>query len=226
MKKLVLTIAMGEYYRQMAEVAHPSIRNYAGKLGADFKVITEQKISKTTPHWEKFQIFDFLNTYDRILFLDTDLIVRADTPDLFALVPESNIGAFNEASYSGRDSGAVMSQIAQAYGQDLVNWDGRYFNTGVMVVSRVHQPLFVKPVQEIESFYEQSYLNLVFARAHTPMTELDWRFNRTVAMDQIIAAPRLSAYIIHYAACVAPTPQIMFDYIKADIASWQSRELT
>src|SRR3989344_1081246 len=185
MKKLVLTIAMGDYYRQMGEVTHPLIKKYADQIKADFEVITEQKISQTTPHWEKFQIFNFLNDYDRILFLDTDIIIRGDTPDLFTLVPESNLGAFNEAPYTGRNSGAVMRQIAEAYGQDLPVWDGRYFNTGVMVLSRVHQPLFIKPAREIESFYEQSYLNLVFARARVLITELDWRFNRTVDMDRI-----------------------------------------
>lgn len=224
MKTLVLTIAMGEYHQKMAEITHPLIKSYAEKIGADFKVISEQKISETTPHWEKFQIYDFSKTYDHILFLDTDIIVRNDCPNLFELVSHEKIGAFNESPFARREK-KIMDKVTRAYDKTLADWDGRYFNTGVLVLSKTHQKFFKKPEKEVDDFYEQSYLNLVFALEKTPMFELDFRFNRMACMDKYTGEPRLSAYIVHYAGYENPNPAVVFDFIRNDILRWKKRGL-
>lgn len=234
MKKLILTIAIGEKYAALGAVTHPTIARYAARIGADFVVIREQKISRTTPHWEKFQIFDFLGEYDRVLFLDSDLIIRADCPDLFALVPETHIGAVDEASYAMRDVARIMCDVAVAYGVPPTELDfvstksnsvggGSYFNTGVMVVSREHRPLFRKPEREVNHFFEQSYLNLMFVREHTPMFALDPRFNCTHPMERLVEGGRLGAYIAHYAGYEAPTPETLADFISNDLAEWRAQ---
>ncbi len=219
MKTLVLTIAIGEYYRKMGEITHPLMRTYARRISAEFKVITEKKVSQTTVHWEKFQIKELLDTYDRILFLDTDIIVRGDCPDLFELVPEESLGAFDESTYY-TDARARMKTTADSYASDLSLWDGRYFNTGVMVISRIHKKVFEKPEHEVENFYEQSYLNLAFVRERILMHPLDFRFNRMHPMNQHTGEPRLSSYIVHYAGYTAPEPEMVFAYIQNDIERW------
>jgi lipopolysaccharide biosynthesis glycosyltransferase len=90
-KNLILTIAYGDHYSKLKDITHPSIQAYADKIGADFISITEKKISATSIHWEKFQIFDLLNTYHRILFIDTDIIIRDDAPNLFEYVCHDTI---------------------------------------------------------------------------------------------------------------------------------------
>jgi lipopolysaccharide biosynthesis glycosyltransferase len=223
MKTLVLTIAIGEYYQKMGEITHPLMRAYAKRIGADFEVIMKQKISQTTPHWEKFQIHDFLNRYDRILFLDTDIIVRSDCPNLFEMVPENAMGAFDESAHY-TDARVRMELAMKEYGIDVMpQWDGRYFNTGVMVISRGHGRIFEKPQQEIDNFYEQTYLNLVFVREHIQMHPLDFRFNRMHPMNAHTGEPRLSSYIVHYAGYTADNPEEVFDYIRTDIERWKKR---
>lgn len=220
MKKLVLTIAIGPYHQGMGRVTHPLLKAYADRIGADFKVITEQAISKTTPHWEKFQISALLEEYDRILFLDTDVVVRGDTPDLFEVVPEPLLGAFNEAPYAKRGSG-ILNGVAQGYGVSLDGWDGRYFNTGVMVISRCHREVFLKPDEEIDYFYEQSYLNLTFFKNKVAMHELEYRFNRMMCMDAFIPEHRLDAYIVHYAGVEDPDPERVYSFIESEIQLWR-----
>lgn len=92
---LVLTIAVGPEHQRIAAVTHPSLRAYARRIGAEFLSIDDS--TTTTPHWEKCQLARLLETYDRILYLDTDLIVRDDCPNLFDVVPPAQLGAFNEA---------------------------------------------------------------------------------------------------------------------------------
>jgi len=171
---LVLTIAIGSLFQEMAGITHQSISRYADKVGADFKVISEQ--THSTPHWEKFQIYDLLAHYDRILYVDTDVLITSDCPDLFQLVPPHVLGLFNEGAYFDRKY-------------------EEYFNTGVMVIPRCCRDLFTKPEIEqgsIETFYEQNFLNDRIHGSGHQIRCLSHKFNK---MD-FIQAP---GYIIHKA---------------------------
>ena len=214
MKCLVLTIAIGQEYTQIARLTHPSIQAYTLRIGADFLCLDHTGLADTTPHWEKFQIAPLLDHYERILYLDTDLIVRDDCPDIFQLVPPTHLGMFNEAQFTER-SKEMMIDICKAYGITLAGWDGRYFNSGVMVISQRHQELFRKPEQEICNFYEQSYLNMMIAAMQPEMFELPYQLNRMSCMDQVTGEHRLASYIVHYAGC--PNPSILPELIQQDL---------
>ena len=217
----VVTIAMGPDHQKMSKLTHPSIEAYAKKIGADFICIDEQKVSDTTPHWEKFQIFTLLNKYERIIYLDTDLIVREDCPNLFDVVPKLFLGAFNEAPFTDR-SKELLIDICRDYGVTLPKWDGRYFNTGVLVISRHHKQIFKKPDREIFNFYEQSYLNMRIAAERIPMFELEHKFNRMTCMDRFTGEERFASYIIHYAG--VPQVAMVMDLIPRDIEKWEQDE--
>ena len=124
MKKLVLTIAIGDEYQQIAKLTHPTLKAYAKRIGADFHSINETRISKTSPHWEKFQIYDWLKEYDRIIYIDTDIIVRDDTPDLFEEVDYMKLGMFNEGRFTQRGYDLIY-EMCKAYNVTLENWNGK-----------------------------------------------------------------------------------------------------
>lgn len=216
---LVLTISVGDAYQKMAEITHPSIKKYAEKIGADFLNLSEKKIAQTTPHWEKFQIFDLLSKYNRILYLDTDLIVREDCPNLFDEVDESKLGMFNEAPFTDR-SKELLIDVCRQYNVKLDSWNGKYFNSGVMVISKRHKNLFRKPQKEVFNFYEQSYLNMMIAKQDIYMHELDYKFNRMTCMDRVTGEERHGSYIIHYAGY--PNLDFVLDLIPRDLKKWES----
>ncbi|MDP1711129.1 MAG: glycosyltransferase family 9 protein [Candidatus Nanopelagicaceae bacterium] len=216
MSHLVLTIAMGDLYRRFGEVTHPSIKAYADKIGADFLVIDKQKISQTTPHYEKFQIYELLNKYDRILYLDTDLIVRPDCPDLFQLVPPDQLGAFNEGSFADRSYAMMAGR--EGYGIQLKKWNGRYYNTGVLVVSRRHKQLFKKPEVEKPIFWEQTWLNMLIAKEEVEVFQLPYRFNRMTVLDAPTGEERHASYIVHYAG--APDMEMAVGLARKDLEKW------
>lgn len=214
----VVTIAIGDAYQMMCQLTHPSLKAYADKIGADFICIDKQKISQTTPHWEKFQIFTLLNKYEHILYLDTDIIIRDDCPNLFDIVPPRFLGAFNEAKFTDR-SKELMIDVCKQYDVTLPNWDGRYFNTGVLVISRQHKHLFKKPEKEVCNFYEQTYLNMMIAKEDVPMFELKHEFNRMTCMDRFTGEERFASYIIHYAG--VPNVNLVLNLIPMDLATWK-----
>jgi hypothetical protein len=217
MRKLILTISSGEFYQKMTLLTHPLIKSYANKIGAEFICINEKTISKTTIHWEKFQIYDLLDKYNRIIYLDTDLIIRNDCPDLFTEVPEDKLGMFDEAKFTDR-SKELMIDICNKYNEKLPTWNGKYFNSGVMVVSETHKKLFKKPDKEEFSFYEQSYLNMMIAKLNIEMYELHYKFNRMPCLDSFTGEERHNSYIIHYAGF--PDPNLVLNLIEKDIEKW------
>jgi hypothetical protein len=215
---LVLTISIGDIYTQMSQLTHPSIEQYARRIGADYLCIDKKQISETSPHWEKFQITSLLDKYDRILYLDTDLIVRDDCDNLFEIVPEDCLGVFNEAPFVDR-SLELMIDICKKYNITLPDWNGRYYNSGVMVISKVHKKLFEKPEVEHFSFYEQSYLNMMIAHLDIKVFTLKYIYNRMTCMDQFTGEERHASQIIHYAGY--PNLEAVIDIIKRDIVKWQ-----
>lgn len=218
MKTLLLTIAIGEEYQKIAELTHPTFKAYAEKIGAEFLNIDEKKISQTTPHWEKFQIFDLLNKYERILYVDTDVLIREDCPDLFKEVPEYKLGIFNEASFTDRSKELIID-ICKSYDVKLQKWNGKYYNSGIMVISRCHKYLFKKPEKEIFNFYEQSYLNMMIAKDDIIIHELPYKFNRMTCLDRFLGKDRHDSYIIHYAGY--PSLSFVLEIIKKDISVWE-----
>lgn len=216
-KNLVLTIAIGDYYGSLAEISHSTLKEYAKKINADFLNISEVKISQTTPHWEKFIISDLLKQYERILYLDTDLIVRLDTPNLFDEVPYFDLGMFNEGPYT-EDRTIAFQQTCYDYGVSCPEWDGKYYNSGVMVISRAHKDIFKKPEEEKFNFYEQTYINMKIAMTQTPIHSLQYWFNRMSCMDPYIGENRHASYIIHYAGF--PQPQNLPSVMYNDLNIW------
>jgi hypothetical protein len=99
---LVLTLAIGNEYSTIAKATHPSLRAYAKRIGADFKVIDRPAIAKTTPHWEKFQIAKLLDTYERIAYIDTDSCgALGENGVLFPATTSSPVPVVGSHSFTG-----------------------------------------------------------------------------------------------------------------------------
>ncbi len=164
MKKAIVTLACGRFFEQLGRLTHPTMAAYAEKTGADF-LVWRDFAGYTMPHYKKLDLARMLDEYDRVLYVDTDIIIRDDAPDLFELVPIDSLGILDESPYY--DRAAAMTAYLVDNGFPPGEWDGRYYNTGVMVLSRSHRSLFVRPAVERDHFWEQSYLNLRIAADET-----------------------------------------------------------
>lgn len=223
-KNLVLTICIGKRYGKLGEQTLPTIKSYAEKINADYQCISEQGVDDISPHFAKFQISKLLDVYDRIVYIDADCIVRDDTPDLFSMVPETHFGAYDEGqSTQGRPE--AMLEAARSYNINipqhvLANYKGQYYNTGVLVISKCHKPLFESPKEQfLIDFWEQSLINARLIASEMPVEDLSFRFNRMTCMD-VTGEDRHASYIVHYAGC--PLPETMFiATIKRDLDIWK-----
>lgn len=211
-KNLVLTVSVGNLFSDIQKLTHPSIKKYANKINADFLVVSETKY--TDPNWEKTQVYNLLNKYKRIILLDSDLIIREDCPNLFEIVPEDKLGGFNEKKYFQNAEKVKLEAIKYKFEIPKITND--YYNTGVLVISRKHKPLF-KPVNTFLGTFND-YFNTLIQKDKVKTYDLDYRYNRMHYQDDYCGTPRHDAYIIHYSQ--APD-EIMLDLIPKDLETWK-----
>ena len=220
--RAVVVIDIGEGFKNISSMTRPTVESYAKKIGADFVVIDKMKYAKKYATFEKVQIKELLNKYRRILYLDLDLIVRSDCPDLFEEVPYEKVGVYNEGKYM--DAQGVMAKACKYYKMKIPKWERQFYNAGVFVVSRLHRDLFHftgdEPVEFGKDFkyYDQPYFNLRIFNSNHKIHELSYKFNRMSTLDKHTGEHRLSSYIVHYAS--APN-EVREELIRDDIRSWE-----
>ena len=203
MKKAILTIVSGEKYEKIWEKTQPYFIDYAEKCDAELIVLKGfEGMSLPSPHWLKFSIHELLKKdFDRIAFIDADILIRPDAPNIFDVVPENEFGIFNEGAYTPRN--ICIYEVLKVYSVQGFRYDGQtYYNTGVMVCSREHRHIFtvpdeVKPLRN--SFGEQTFLNMKIMLSGCKIHSLNHKFNRMSIMDRILGISRLDSYFIHYA---------------------------
>lgn len=219
MKLAIVTIANGEYFEQMGRLTHPTMQAYADKIGADFIVWTDVSQYKF-PEYKKMEIGNLLNTYDRVLYVDTDVIIRGDAPNIFEVVPEDRLGILEEGQWFDRC--LTTTQFMTHIGYDARLWDGKYYNAGIYVCSRCHQDLFVKPPKEWDHFRDQSWFNTLISDRKVKIFPLPHRFNRFVAFDRIFGEHRLDSWFLHYAGFHGEGGREgVLDLIAGDLEIWR-----
>lgn len=147
MSNLICTGIMGQAiaYR---EFTIPTIEKYAERIQADFHLITDdnRKFPNHKHTYEKFQINDFLDQYDRVLWVDCDIIVKPDvTENIFNIVPKEQLGVLWDGKHfrEHRTKRRLLKEIHQIQkGLGDISWKYGYFNAGVMVFSQEHKILF------------------------------------------------------------------------------------
>lgn len=219
-RRCILTIVSGSKYNSIWQRTESMFVDYAEKSDAEL-IVLKGADHVPSPHWLKFSIYELLKKeFNRVAFIDADIIIRDDAPSLFDIVPEDELGIFDEGEWAPR--AICLYETMKVYDMKLPNWNGRsYYNTGVMVVSRQHRHIFkvneeIKPLRN--NFGEQTYLNMRIMQSGVKIFNLDYKYNRMSVMDRITGMTRLDSYMIHYAGDgYGPTLEKM----DRDIAKWE-----
>jgi len=227
MKTAVVSAAFGRHYEWMSSVTWPNQRAYAEKIGSDFLTLKEQRNPQAMPTWEKLQLKDLFADYERLLWLDCDVAVRDDCPDLFGVVPESKIGAWDESAVGPWDYPGFIKKWSDLADQGDVPYPGWHFNCGVMVLSRAQVKIFEDPpiYTGYELLWDQGWFNFGVAREGIHLLDLGWKFNHTF----LAPGDRLDSFVIHYCGTVNGSGfakdlepgEHCADLIARDLAAWK-----
>lgn len=91
MKKLIVTMCINNWEPEITAQSFALMKFHAAKIKADFIVIDKRKFPDKPLCFERFQIHDLVDHYDRIIQLDADLLMHPDMPDVTELVGKDTI---------------------------------------------------------------------------------------------------------------------------------------
>lgn len=216
--RVVATLAVAGPGRDLLEISRPSLQRYAARIDADYHEI---KIP-ASPYalGEKFRLRTLLDHWERVLFLDADILVSPGCPDLFDLVPRGTVGIHDDLDDIRRLVG--VEWLAEQYEALLESqgepyppgWSTTCLNTGVVVFDRAHPDLFESPPLPYPGFHcaEQNLVNLNLWRFGYPVQHLPKHFNY-----QWWAYPgmRGPAYMWHYAKPVGASEPLRLAVMRA-----------
>lgn len=197
--------------------AEKSMRHYAAKTHSDVYIIRTCKLpapdetednQKYIALYQKKFIFNLLKKYDRVLYLDADVLVTPDAQDIFQQYPDPNndtLFMFDQAQGMGHTAlDQTRNNKNQHPGlqgkihlQKIINLldknnatDVEYnFNAGVILAGK--ETLLAEYwndkdlalIGSMSSCYEQGYINILISRYNIKVKCLNENFNRMGFID-------------------------------------------
>ena len=112
----------------------PTIERYAKKTNSDLIIMDESNMLSEYPNnhfllYECYKHFDN-SEYDRMLFLDVDILINPDAPNVFEEFPE---GLWLR---QGWEWDKVSDYAKQAFNDDVSDYSDRYYSCGFAVAGR------------------------------------------------------------------------------------------
>ena len=206
-KRLIIARASSEA-EEYAKISHPIFRNFAYKCNADFMVLTTVgpdanfTTDKGRMFYRTFKSADFLKIYDRILILDSDMLLSPNCPNIFDEVPADMLGVVMEDKGTRADSRLSRMQDAQRTFGDI-GWSSGYPNSGFMIFSKGHENIF----SDINGHYWEKmgfdcvHMGYNIKKYNIPYIDLGYRWNHmTMFSEEWNGFPnRFESNVIHYA---------------------------
>ena len=201
-RNAVLTRSVGQKWDCLGLVTSDTMSNYAHKIKADFININNIFVHHSKNRcivFEKFQLYDLLTVYDRVMLVDFDAIISNHCPDIFKIVPEGMLGVSTHHLIGEGFKQAVREQL-----DDIeIDWqESKYWDSGVIVASRAHRDIFEykeQPQLEISCAEERTF-NYRIYKHKIPICELGHIFHYQPGHERDARwKDILDPFIIHWA---------------------------
>ena len=207
MKNLIFIVSIGR--DKHLQYCIPSVELYCKKYSVDLKVINKPfyniPITKEYNYitFEKNQVYNHIQEYDRILRLDSDTIISPNAPNFFNLNPNKIYVTYEDVGSRKSQRINEIARIKKSLG-DIPHWEEGYFNSGVILFSNQHKEVFNLNLDDLKKdlgpFKEQTYLNWQVRKYDFEVVDLGKNFNHLRIFEEPWCnSNRLEADIIHYA---------------------------
>lgn len=201
MKKLLVTLNINDYDKEITELTFPYMREYAKNIGADFHIITERKFPDLPLRLEEFQMYEFSKIYDWIIFLDADCLINPKGVDLTKLVEEDRVLI---AKYVPSTHHFYPENIKGKYNL-------KYYAPFFFLVLHKNSRDCVKPYQNPYDYYEYINLNSTHPGMKTYMkirTHLSEEKIKDTLIDEFLLTLNLHRYNIKTASLQEDFPKL------------------
>ena len=191
--------------KSLSDLTHPFLKKYAKKCDSDFIILSQEPIiwvNNNRPHYRILECKNLLKKYQRLLLLDTDMLILPNCPNVFQEVPYDCIGSiFEDKGTRKPDRLSRMRDIQNKWGD--IGWNSGYTNAGTFVISSCHDHIF----DSVNGKYWEGRGSVdvhfsYMARKHNyKFHELSFKWNHMTMFSESWNknADRFQSYIIHYA---------------------------
>lgn len=197
-RRLIISVACGDKSRRFSDITFPLIQAYAKKCDADFLALYTEKPVYGPLMYFKWSYPAHLSSYDRILHIDADMVMKSTTPNLFDIVPPTHFAGVNEYPFQHlpSESPAVDRYVdLKLLGPAEPTF---YINVGLYLFSSHHQHIFNKPPTHNPCYFkEQALINRRLSQSRN-ITLLPPAYNFMSIMENQ-GLDKRDAHIVHYA---------------------------
>ena len=160
--RAIVTVAAGNNCQALLAISGPFMQAYAERVGADF-VVCDWPGATAWPISSKYAAWRAFEHYERIAYVDVDVLLRPDAIDLFDACAADEVGVADELCWHRaqpqscieRDFCTLRAQMG--FPSRPVEW---YLNSGVLVAPRSASHMLAPPA-ELPAYHcaEQDLLN-------------------------------------------------------------------
>ena len=129
------------------DATRESLVNYAKRCGADFIELSGNQC-KEWPMANKYRVYQVTQKYKKTLYVDCDVVIKKDAPNIFELTPDDKISAFNEFDIHPTNKWIKQEQETVYFKLNMkspeVDLGVKMLNGGVMVIP-----------QSLANYYQQ-----------------------------------------------------------------------
>jgi hypothetical protein len=211
--KLLVTTRADSNIKDFTDITHPLIQQYANSIGADFKVLDHMSDcyhgngddpipnGKIECSFKIFKLYDLFEDYDRIVQIDSDMLLTPSLPNIFEQVPYDKIGTIFEDRGSRINARRSVIQAIQ-YKFGFVDWNKGYINTGMIVASKMHRDIFKTIAGQYWTHwgYDDAQIGYLIRKHNFEIFDLNYKWNHTPMWSESWNnnADRFDSYVIHY----------------------------
>jgi len=200
--KLLMVTCADESTAVYSKYTHPFLRVCAERWKAEFRIINPPQ---NFPKYSRpLAVYDIYENYDRIFYVDSDVIINENCPNLFDIVPHDTIGlVFEDKGSRLKNRRARIVRIKEGFG-GVEHWTSGYFNMGVVITSKIHRNMFTKVngrIWEDKIGFGQTHFNYQMMKLKYKHVDLGYKFNHMEMFSEPWngSPSRFDSYIMHYA---------------------------
>ncbi len=204
MKRLISVMVIGKgkgngASRKIWDICLPTIKSYADRVGADFRIYSEEKpkFDGTSFFMQKLGQWDYLKEYDRLLCLDADIMIVPDAPDVFETFNEPGVFYGMDGSYT--DRAHIIQPYIDKHGIPMPTGSypprPRHINGGMWLLDRECNLQYDLADYIPCKGYEENFVNYMFLKNGTRVQDVGVKWNK-ICCDT--STPRRDCYFIHH----------------------------
>lgn len=203
MKNLIVT-RCDRNIQWQADITHDLIKDYAVRCNADFEILSHETSLPGDGRWHYriMKCYDLFGDYDRILHIDTDILVSPRCPDIFKITnPQKVASVFEDKGSRLPARLECIKKIQGLYGN--VGWERGYINTGFFLSSKIHRDIFLPINGEFynDIGYDDVHLGYQINKHKFELEELSYKWNHMTMFSESWnnKSDRFNSHVIHYA---------------------------